>query len=217
MVDDFQNEDGHGTKKIGRRGFLIKSSLALATGSAGIWVVLHRDRIASAWESIARHTAENGSEANPQKTSSIPDLASVREYRSYLSKVNLPYLSPDEIIRPQFKYRSGVCSGVPPKHLWKNIRDTARVANEVRRRLGVPLHTVISSYRSPEYNDRCPGASKYSQHLKNRALDLVYACPPKEAFDMAVKIRKEGYFKGGIGLYQSFIHIDTRGRNATWS
>jgi hypothetical protein len=28
---------------------------------------------------------------------------------------------------------------------------------------------------------------------------------------------KEGLFTGGIGRYNSFTHIDTRGTNATWS
>ena len=201
-----------------RRGFLLKSLLVCSGGAAGLWLTYkHRHEIVSGWSHWTKETAEKESVSTLKKReSSIPDLASVRDYRAYLAKNKLPYLSADEIIRPQFKYRSGVCSGVPPKHLWRNIRQTARVANEIRHRLGVPLNTVISAYRSPEYNDRCPGASKNSQHLKNRALDLIYACPPKKAFEMAAQLRNEGFFKGGIGLYSGFIHIDTRGKNATW-
>ena len=26
----------------------------------------------------------------------------------------------------------------------------------------------------------------------------------------------EGLFKGGVGLYASFVHLDTRGTNADW-
>lgn len=219
MVDDFHKEDEvahEQIEKTGRRGFLLKSSLALAGGAAVTWQTWeHRQKILSA---LSRATAsQDHPESTPKKKrSGVPDLPSVRDYQTYLAQDELPYLSPNEIIRPHFKYRSGVCSGVPPKHLWKNMLRTARVANEIRFRLGVPLHTVVSAYRSPEYNGRCPGASKYSQHLKNRALDLIYSCPPKHAFDIAVKLRDEGLFKGGIGLYSTFIHIDTRGRNATW-
>jgi len=32
----------------------------------------------------------------------------------------------------------------------------------------------------------------------------------------AKKMREEGLFRGGLGLYKTFIHLDTRGRNATW-
>lgn len=220
MVDDFhKEEDTELTPEqgaiTGRRGFLIKSSLALAGGAATWLTWAHRESIISRFSRSAE--IERQPELPPKRQGDgLPDIPNVRDYRSYLAKQELAYLKPDEILRPHFKYRSGVCSGVPPKHLWKNMNHTARVANEIRSRLGVKLNTVISAYRSPEYNKRCPGASKRSQHLKNCALDLIYACQPREAFDMAVKLRDEGYFRGGIGLYQSFIHIDTRGRNATW-
>jgi hypothetical protein len=29
-------------------------------------------------------------------------------------------------------------------------------------------------------------------------------------------MRKEGVFKGGVGRYPGFTHIDTRGSNADW-
>ena len=93
---------------------------------------------------------------------------------------------------------------------------TTRFADKLRERLGVPLKFVVSAYRSPQYNAKCPGASSRSQHLYNRALDLVYDCPSEDAFAMAKTLREEGFFKGGLGLYESFIHLDTRGRNATW-
>jgi len=192
----------------------------LAGVSAATWLAFsQREQMDVLWRKVTDRSKEQDSDRRTtkgKKKSPIPDSGDVREYRAYLASDQLSYLSADEILRPHFKYRSGVCSGVPPKHLWKNMRETARVANEIRRRLGVPLHTVVSAYRSPQYNARCPGASKYSQHLKNCALDLIYSCSSKSAFDMAVKLRDEGFFKGGIGLYSNFIHIDTRGRNATW-
>mgnify|MGYP005996010811 CR=1 FL=1 len=136
----------------------------------------HREQAISIWTRIA-HLGDaiehSQGERNSKPRSPIPDHADVHDYRSYLAKDRQTYLSPDEILRPHFKYRSGVCSGVPPKHLWPNMVRTARVANEIRNRLGVRLDTVVSAYRSPAYNSRCPGASKYSQHLQNRALDLI--------------------------------------------
>ncbi len=62
-----------------------------------------------------------------------------------------------------------------------------------------------------------PGSASRSYHTKNCALDLVYDCPPEEALAEAKKMRSEGRFKGGLGLYSNFIHLDTRGSNAVWS
>lgn len=205
---------------IKRRTFLTRSTIILGSAAGAVWFGhRHREQAISIWTRIA-HLGDaiehSQGVRNSKPRSPIPDQADVKDYRSYLAKDRQTFLSPDEILRPHFKYRSGVCSGVPPRHLWANMVRTARVANEIRNRLGVRLDTVVSAYRSPAYNSRCPGASKYSQHLQNRALDLIFDCPPKYAFDMACKLRDEGFFKGGIGLYSNFIHIDTRGRNATW-
>ena len=171
-------------------------------------------RLASLDNSSASPDSQNQQTRKPYNP--IPNSPTVKAYRKFLANNPVQYLSPNELLRPHFKTRGGACSGVPPEHLWRNMVVTVRVADEIRRRLGVPLHTVASAYRSPQYDAKCPGASKYSQHMHNRALDLVYACPPREAFDAADQLRKEGFFKGGIGLYSNFIHIDTRGRNATW-
>ena len=48
------------------------------------------------------------------------------------------------------------------------------------------------------------------------ALDIVYYCSPRKAYQMALQLRREGFFRGGIGLYSTFIHLDTRGYAATW-
>jgi len=93
---------------------------------------------------------------------------------------------------------------------------TLHIADELRHRLGVKMRYITSAYRSPAYNAACSGSATRSQHIQNRALDLVYDCSPHSAMTEALKMRDEGLFKGGIGLYSSFIHIDTRGRNATW-
>ncbi|BDS05527.1 hypothetical protein NT6N_05670 [Oceaniferula spumae] len=225
---------------VKRRSFLKNSSLLMSGAVGASWLGLkNKTQFTNIWNqlvtqgerlgaNIQQGVGEGLSPAMPPRKAPVieqdriyrprplPDLPQVKTYSNYLAQQNLPYLSPEEIIQPHFKYRSGVCSGVPPKRLWRNMLHTSKVANEIRERLGIRLETVASAYRSPEYNALCPGAAKYSQHTQNRALDLMYACPPKYAFDMACKLRDEGFFKGGVGLYNSFIHIDTRGRNATW-
>lgn len=145
-----------------------------------------------------------------------PLPAETKDYRDFLAAHPLRHLSPREIIQPHLKTRSGTPCGIPPREYWTRILPSLRAADELRERLGVPLKLIISAYRSPEYNAKCPGAARWSQHTQNRALDLVFDCPSETAFETALTLRDEGFFTGGLGLYRSFIHLDTRSRNATW-
>jgi uncharacterized protein YcbK (DUF882 family) len=113
--------------------------------------------------------------------------------------------------------RHGARNSPPPKRLWKNIVATLRVVDEVRASFGKPCR-ILSSYRSPDYNQAVGGAS-LSQHLEFNALDIVFdGVSPQRVYDQLIEWRKAGKFTGGLGLYPSsgFVHIDTRGRNATW-
>ena len=51
--------------------------------------------------------------------------------------------------------------------------------------------------------------------LPHNGLDhLAIAVPDTEE---ALKLwRDQGRFQGGIGLYPTFVHVDTRGTNADW-
>jgi N-acetylmuramoyl-L-alanine amidase len=113
--------------------------------------------------------------------------------------------------------RRGVKNSTPPRKLWKNVVPTLRIIDELRESFGKPC-TVLSSYRSPAYNRRVGGASR-SQHLEFNALDIaIKGVSAKRVYERLLQWRSEGRFKGGIGYYPSsgFVHIDTRGRNATW-
>ena len=144
------------------------------------------------------------------------NFSQAQDYRDFLAIHPLRYLSPGEIIRPHMKTRNGVPCGIPPREYWTNILPTLAVADELRARLGWPLLAIASAYRSPAYNAKCPGAVPGSQHTFNRALDLVYDGPSEEVFAAALALRAEGFFSGGLGLYDGFIHLDTRGHDATW-
>lgn len=102
----------------------------------------------------------------------------------------------------------------PPKELWKNMVATAVVANEARIRLGKPLR-VLSGYRSPAYNRRIGGA-RASQHMRFTALDLG-TDKPALLYKILLDMRRDGKFKGGLGMYPTFVHVDTRGTNANWA
>lgn len=218
-VDDHQQELTTPGPPISRRAFMGLCTLAATAAGAVYWT--RRGGPADFADQLRKLDEwwRNRSPApspEPPAAHAIPNTEEVREYRSFLAAHPLRHLSPREVLRPHFKTRDGIVCGLPPKELWPDLLPTLRAADELRQRLGVPLRVVISAYRSPQYNAKCPGAARYSQHLYNRALDLVFDCPPEEAFAMADQMRREGVFEGGLGLYKSFIHLDTRSRNATW-
>lgn len=139
-----------------------------------------------------------------------------RDYQTFLNGLGLRHIRPMEMIRPHFNIRGSVCNSLPPRDAWKNIAPTLRVADEIRQQLGSRLHTILSAYRSPAYNAVCPGAAPNSFHVRNMALDLAFDCSPADVADAAKALRDKGFFKGGIGRYPTFTHIDTRGYQADW-
>lgn len=101
----------------------------------------------------------------------------------------------------------------PPAALWSRMEATAKAAQAARDRLRAPIN-ITSAYRSPEYNRRIGGV-RNSTHTQFNALDLSCAEPAK-LYLILLDLRREGLFRGGLGLYRNFVHIDTRGTNATW-
>ena len=103
----------------------------------------------------------------------------------------------------------------PPKSKWKNIVPTLRVLDDLRDAIKMPIR-ITSSYRSSKYNSNCGGAPK-SLHKEFKAIDFqVSGVNPTWLFKRLSRMREAGQFEGGLGLYKTFVHIDTRGYNATW-
>ena len=136
-------------------------------------------------------------------------------FDAHIKALGLKHFTPWELLKPTNNSNRGVKNSPPPRELWDNIVPTIKVVDELRHRLGVPI-TINSSYRSPAYN-RAVGGARASQHLRFNALDIrsAKASPLKIAKELR-KMRAEGKFKGGIGLYRTFVHIDTRGKNKNW-
>jgi len=100
----------------------------------------------------------------------------------------------------------------PPRSLWPSLLAVTKVADEARHRLGRPLR-INSAYRSPAYNRAISGASK-SIHMLGGALDLSGS--PATLHKILTEMRAEGLFRGGLGRYKTFTHVDVRGKNADW-
>lgn len=132
---------------------------------------------------------------------------------NFIEGLKLRYFRPSEIL---FKGNSDVelkLNSLPPRKLWKNIVPTAWVADLARAEYGGPIQ-VLSGYRNKAYNSAIGGA-RSSQHKEFTALDLGCKRPDK-LYNILLSFRLAGVFKGGIGKYPSFVHLDTRGENATW-
>lgn len=106
-------------------------------------------------------------------------------------------------------------NGEPPREIWVNVLPTMRLVDDLRRALGRPVR-VTSSYRNKPYNDAC-GSTDGSLHRVFNALDIqADGATPHEVWSILKAWRKAGRFEGGLGLYPSFVHVDTRGYNADW-
>ena len=100
--------------------------------------------------------------------------------------------------------------------MWRAMAGTLMAADRVAAVLEQPINDVVSAYRSPAYNRRCPGAKPRSWHMQNFALDLQFKASPSSVACAALYVRSKGAFQGGIGRYSDFTHIDTRGHNVDW-
>ncbi len=138
------------------------------------------------------------------------------EYAGYLQRLRLRNVTVEQIIRPHANKRGSVQNTLPPSSMWRNMRNTLKVADRIASMLGEKVHTVTSAYRSPSYNAACRGAARDSMHMRNNALDLKFSSSPGRVVEAAIALRNQGYFKGGVGRYGSFTHIDTRGENVSW-
>jgi hypothetical protein len=137
-------------------------------------------------------------------------------YRKFLNSIGLRKISVQAIMDTHSKAHGNVHNTLPPRQFWSNIRGTLLTLDKVAVRLGEPVGEVVSVYRSPAYNSTCPGAKYNSYHLRNNAIDIRFNSSPKKVAATARDMRKEGVFKGGVGRYPGFTHIDTRGSNADW-
>ena len=101
------------------------------------------------------------------------------------------------------------CGCVAPEWVIANLREVCKQADKIREMLGVAI-SVNSGYRCKAYNRKIGGAL-FSQHCKGTALDLNIVF----AYNWALRIWEAAKTIGGIGgvgIYDTFCHIDTRPR-----
>jgi len=137
--------------------------------------------------------------------------------------MGLRYFRGKELTWLWSRTRKGVSNSCPPEALWPNCIQPLVVLDEIRHRLGETIR-ITSAYRSPAYNEAV-GGERMSYHKIFMALDATSPAGAAKLHAVAREVRGTrlrlpggGSFvwRGGIGRYPSFIHVDTRGRDANW-
>lgn len=138
------------------------------------------------------------------------------EYARYLRSLNLKSISPQQVIEAHAKNKGSIWNSLPPKKWWTRMGYTLRVADRIALEMNVKDVEVVSAYRCPAYNAHCEGARAGSWHQANVAVDVKFPVRPSKVTAAARNLRDRGLFKGGVGGYWNFTHIDSRGENMDW-
>ena len=115
--------------------------------------------------------------------------------------------------RAEFRCQCGgkYCNGFPAEP----AEETVRMADEIRRRAGVPL-TVNSGIRCKQHNAEVGGVSN-SLHTTGQAVDLSGSISPAKLHQIAEQVQAEMIpGRGGLGLYSWGVHIDN-GKYSRWN
>lgn len=156
-------------------------------------------------------------------SSSVPhSTLNISEFESYIASLGLRHFKPYEFLEKGGQHRNPDSSAFglntdPPKDLWSNIKATAKILDKLRERLERPI-VMSSVYRSPAYNAAIGGAGQ-SLHVSFNAVDFSVRGSPVGPSEWAAPLREmrsAGLFEGGIGIYSTFVHVDTRGQNVDW-
>ena len=95
---------------------------------------------------------------------------------------------------------------------WQVDKSLLALLNELRMLFDAPI-IVNSGCRCSKHNKKI-GGSPRSQHLLGKAADIVVkGKDPKEIYEYIDKT----YIGFGIGLYDSFVHVDTREKKTRWN
>lgn len=133
------------------------------------------------------------------------------KFFTFIAGLGLRHFTASELWPYFSRVRNGAQNSIPPESLWPNMAKVLKRADELRENLGEPI-TILSSYRSPDYNKAISGASR-SRHCQGDALDLT--CKNLTKLKKLAETQHKNH-GGGLGFYPNFVHIDTRNGNARW-
>ena len=104
-----------------------------------------------------------------------------------------------------------------PLDVIEKLRELATNLQILREYVETKIN-ITSGYRSKEHNKKVGGA-KESFHVKGMAADIkIEGHTPKQVNDIIEHLILTGRMKqGGLGIYKSWVHYDTRGTKARWN
>jgi len=99
-----------------------------------------------------------------------------------------------------------------PQEIQDNLKTLASNLEVLRKHFGKPV-TITSGYRSPAHNERIKGA-KDSYHIRGMAADIkMPGVSPRLVYNAIELLIRSGKMKeGGLLLYATWVHYDTRGK-----
>ena len=108
------------------------------------------------------------------------------------------------------------CGCKMPDFVKKNVAELAENLQVLRNLVG--RLDLTNAYRCKSHNADVGGATN-SQHLVGKAGDVKSkTIKPKEMAQIVDDLMKNESFKlGGVGIYNTFTHVDIRGTRARWS
>ena len=107
-------------------------------------------------------------------------------------------------------YEFDCTDGSNPVFLSQGLVD---LLENIRVHFGRPVH-INSGYRTVSYNASLKNSSPKSQHCNGLAADFwVEGHTPAEVYAYAETLLGD---HGGLGLYDSFVHIDVRADKSRW-
>lgn len=113
-------------------------------------------------------------------------------------------------VSTNFRVREFCCSdGSDPIFIDSEL---VTILQKIRTHFGKAV-TIMSAYRTPSHNKKV-GGTTFSQHLYGRAADIrVSGVSPETVRLYVEKILGN---TGGIGVYDTFVHVDVRREKSRW-
>lgn len=113
-------------------------------------------------------------------------------------------------VSTNFRVREFACSdGSDPVFISPAL---VTILQKIRTHFGRAV-TITSAYRTPKHN-AAVGGTTYSQHLYGMAADIKVKDTSPEK--VAAYVEKLLPGTGGIGVYDTFVHVDVRSTKARW-
>lgn len=103
-----------------------------------------------------------------------------------------------------------------PPSVFFQINKLARNLQVLRDHFNARI-VINSGFRSYQHNKAVGGASN-SQHLYGKAADFVVdGQTPEEVYEAIEMLQAQGkMLQGGMRVYPTFLHYDTRGKRVRW-